>query len=114
MSTSSLFKGPSTKSSNCSDKYERQGGMTFQIHKNLDSYAFVFGEQNLTIIPTIVEEIKDVDGLLDFKHDMKKISKVCMKALEDKAQRASFNIHVFIHAFLLFVFLYHYYVLRET
>jgi hypothetical protein len=99
------LKGPSTKSSNCSDKFERQGGMTSQSHRNLDSYAFIFGEQNLTTIPTIVAEIKDVDRLLDFKHDMKKISKECMKALEDKkkAQRTSFNIHfLYMHFSYLF------------
>jgi hypothetical protein len=85
VSTCSLLKG-STNSSNCSDKFERQGGVTSQSHRNLDSYAFIFWKQNLTIALTNVEEMKDVDRLLDFKHDMRKISMIYMKALEDKKE----------------------------
>jgi len=80
-----LLKG-STNSSNCSDKSERQGGVTSQSHRNLDSYAFIFGKQNLTTVLTNVEEMKDVDRLLDFKHGMRKISMVYMKTLEDKKE----------------------------
>jgi hypothetical protein len=34
-----------------------------------------------------VEEIRDVDRLLDFKHDVKKIRRVHMKALENKKKK---------------------------
>jgi hypothetical protein len=50
----------------------------------LDSNAFIFKEQNFTIIPATMEEIRDVDRLLDFKHDMRKINRVHMKSLEGK------------------------------
>jgi hypothetical protein len=50
----------------------------------LDLDAFIYGEQNLIIIFAIVEEIKDVEKLLDFKHDMRNISRVCTKTLEGK------------------------------
>jgi hypothetical protein len=83
-----VAKGLSTNSSDYDDIYERQGGATFHSHKNLDLYAFIYGEQNLTTILAIVEEIRDVDKLLDFKHDKRNISRVRMKALEDTQKSA--------------------------
>ncbi len=83
VSIGSLLKGPFANSSDCNDKCEKQG-MTFQSHKNLDLDAFIYEEQNLIIVFAIVEEIKGVENLLDFKHDMRKISRVCTKALEWK------------------------------
>ncbi len=71
MNIGSLLKGHCTNSSKCSDRSKRQG-VTSQNHKNLDSNAFISKDQNLIIVPATMEEIRDVDKLLDFKHDMRK------------------------------------------
>jgi hypothetical protein len=46
------------------------------------------GNKILITIPATSEEITDVDRLLDFKHDMGNISRVHVKALEDKKKRS--------------------------
>jgi hypothetical protein len=83
MNTGSLLKFAFANSLDYSDIFERQGVISHS-HRNLDSNAFIFREQNCTIVPATMEEIRDVDKLLDFKHDMKKIIRVHMKSLEGK------------------------------
>ncbi len=86
MSSCSLPKGPSDKS-NCNDGSKQPfcfGTFHQPSYWAWDAYTIGFGKSILTTRPTIMEEIKDVEKLLDFKNDLQKIGEASLKQLEDQ------------------------------
>jgi hypothetical protein len=86
-----LLKVPGEKS-NCSDgsKLPSGLGMSFQawVLPLEINHASKFGDFDLSMKGLAnSQEIKDAEKLPDFKHDMQKINKSCLKQLEEKKQK---------------------------
>lgn len=87
-------KGPNDKS-NCNDGSKQPFGLgTFHqpSYRAWDAYTIGFGKSIFTTRPTIMEEIKDVEKLLDFKNYLNFFGEASQKQLEDKNKNCKNNL----------------------